>query len=70
MDSKYFEKLESIIKTAYKQESADDACRLNDKDIAQWYHARNIDVNFYRALTAVNTVYFGIYKTSELESSL
>lgn len=70
MDPKYFEKLESIIKTAYKQESADDACRLNDKSIAQWYRARNIDVNAYRALTAVNTVYFGIYKMSELKEEI
>lgn len=44
-----FEILEDLIKTVYKQESAVDACRLNDKSIAHWYRSKKIDVNAYRA---------------------
>ena len=67
MEIEKFEKLESMVKTVYKQENADKACTMNDKTIYRWYMTSRIDSNVYRALRALNTVYFGIYKMSELK---
>lgn len=70
MDPKHFEKLESMIKTAYNQETPDVACNMNDKSIGKWRNSNIIDINAYRALIALNTVYYGFYKTMEVERSM